>query len=143
MKQKQSLSKQAILYLSGDLILQTVSVVAGLVFARLLTPESYGVYSVYMAWVAIISAVLLLRSDGTLQIVMNRKGVAMLCIQCNYTWGVKLYLNCCPLYYSESDYTNRFFRNWNNSCTIVIYSFLWNGNAFIYIGEICHSTEST
>ena len=71
MKKKQSLSKQAILYLSGDLILQTVSVVAGLVFARLLTPESYGVYSVYMAWVAIISAVLLLRSDGTLQIVMN------------------------------------------------------------------------
>lgn len=62
-----SLSGRAILYTAGQLSLNFLSVVSAPIFVRLMTTSEYGMAAVYFTWVSILSNIVGLRADASIQ----------------------------------------------------------------------------
>lgn len=62
-----SLSGRATLYTLGQLALNFLSVISAPIFVRLMTTSEYGMAAIYFTWVTILSNVIALRADGSIQ----------------------------------------------------------------------------
>ncbi len=60
--QKNSLIKQTLHYLSGNVVAKGVQLISILVFTRILSPSDYGIYSIFIAYAAIFTLLLTLNS---------------------------------------------------------------------------------
>lgn len=62
-----SLSGRAVLYTVGQLSLNFLSVISAPIFVRLMTTSEYGMAAVYFTWVSILSNIVGLRADSSIQ----------------------------------------------------------------------------
>jgi len=62
-----SLSGRASLYTLGQLTLNFLSVISAPIFVRLMTTSEYGMAAIYFTWVTILSNVIALRADASIQ----------------------------------------------------------------------------
>lgn len=62
-----SLSGRATLYTLGQLALNFLSVISAPIFVRLMTTSEYGMAAIYFTWVTILSNVIALRADASIQ----------------------------------------------------------------------------
>lgn len=66
-KINRSLSGRAVLYSFGNFAVSCLSAIAAPILVRMMTTSEFGLASVYIAWVALLSKVVGLRIDGTIQ----------------------------------------------------------------------------
>ena len=74
MKSVDSLSKRTILYVISQTFSRGINAIAAFIFVRLLSTEEYGIVSVYTALVAILTVIISLGMDGTIQIAKTKYG---------------------------------------------------------------------
>lgn len=78
-----NLSGRAVLYMVGNLTLNFLSVLSAPLFVRLMTTEEYGLAAVYFTWVSILSNIISLRVDGTVQNARSEYGEKNLRAYCS------------------------------------------------------------
>ncbi len=83
MKSVDSLSKRTILYVISQTFSRGINAIAAFIFVRLLSTEEYGIVSVYTALVAILTVIISLGMDGTIQIAKTKYGTDKLDAYCS------------------------------------------------------------
>lgn len=83
MKSINSLSIRTILYVISQTFSRGINAIAAFIFVRLLSTEEYGIVSVYTALVAIMTVVISLGMDGTIQIAKTKYGTDKLDAYCS------------------------------------------------------------
>lgn len=66
-KINQNLTSRAVVYMFGSFFLRFFAVVAAPVFVRLMSPDAFGLSAVFLSWVLILSRVVSLRVEATVQ----------------------------------------------------------------------------
>lgn len=66
-KLNQSLSGRAALYTAGQVALNFLSVISSPIFVRLMTTSEYGLAAIYFTWVNLLSNIVGLRADASIQ----------------------------------------------------------------------------
>lgn len=77
-----SLSGRTVLYLTGSLTLNFLSVIAAPIFVRLMTTVEYGQAAIFFTWATILSNIVGLRIDGTVQNAKSHYGRERLAAYC-------------------------------------------------------------
>ena len=66
-KMNNSLSGRAFIYTVGNFVLGASNFLASAIFVRMMSTSDYGLASVYITWVALVSQIIGLRIEGTIQ----------------------------------------------------------------------------
>lgn len=66
MKTVQSLSARTFIMMISTVLLNAIAIITAPIFTRILTTEDFGIYSLYVSWIAILANICGLQTNGTL-----------------------------------------------------------------------------